>query len=227
MPGVNYVSSSLNRTRRKNKTPAEDSYPRLPPGYLSLKPRGMFAYLNPNPNHDSLDLSDDLTRGAAEIQVKPECVEVEDWNQEGGKKGRLHEREPLRHNAQTASEAQRQPASKLDFGFSWSKHALSSTTSRESLSEPYDVHPVSKGSHAKHVRGGEGGSNKRRKEGDDGSKEPWFLKWKAGEQESSKTASKRKSPKKTYGVASGNSRIINGALILVALYGQQRILNSP
>ncbi|TYJ58050.1 hypothetical protein B9479_001144 [Cryptococcus floricola] len=197
MPGVNYVSSSLNRTRRKNKTPAEDSYPRLPPGYLSLKPRGMFAYLNPNPNHDSLDLSDDLTRGAAGSQVKSECVEAEDWKQEGGKKGRLHERELLQRNAQTVSEAQRQPASKLDFGFSWSEQALSSTTSRESPSAPYDVHPVSKGSHAKHVRGGGAGSGKRRKAGDDGSKKPWFLKWKAGEQQGSKTASKRKSRKTT------------------------------
>ncbi|ODN83489.1 hypothetical protein L202_01625 [Cryptococcus amylolentus CBS 6039] len=183
MPGVNYVSSSLNRTRRKNKTPAEDSYPRLPPGYLSLKPRGMFAYLNPNPNHDSMDHSDDLTRCAAGSQVRSECVEAEDKNQEGGKKGRLHERELLQHDAQTVSKAQRQPASKLDFGFSWSKHALSSTTSRGSLSEPYDVHLVSKGSHAEHVRGGGGGFNKRTKAGDNGNKEPWFLKWKAGEQQ--------------------------------------------
>ncbi|ALO69291.1 hypothetical protein CNG02515 [Cryptococcus deneoformans JEC21] len=50
MPGVNYVSSSLNRTKRKWSVQAdEEAYPRIPSGYIRRKPRGMFAYLKPPP----------------------------------------------------------------------------------------------------------------------------------------------------------------------------------
>ncbi|OWZ37794.1 hypothetical protein C356_04454 [Cryptococcus neoformans c45] len=132
MPGVNYVSSSLNRTKPAQAD--EEAYPRLPPGYVRRKSRGMFSYLKPPPpllpeeNNQLVENEEGQTQ-----EEEPEIPQTRGKNdsQEGQRQ------QPTPRNSLPFVPPIIQPKGKLhsiDFGFSW---AVPFTPARQEVEEPF------------------------------------------------------------------------------------------
>ncbi|KIR41936.1 hypothetical protein I307_00394 [Cryptococcus deuterogattii 99/473] len=128
MPGINYVSSSLNRTKRKWSAQAdEEAYPRLPHGYVRRKPRGMFAYLKPPP--PLLREENDEVYKDAEGQTQEEELELP-WPSQKNER-QEDSRQPTPRKPTIQPKVNTQP---IDFGFSW---AVPLNPAQQRVKEPF------------------------------------------------------------------------------------------